>query len=121
MRMAMSIALSIATSLAACSGGGYGGGSRGGVTDPPPDDHTVLATTSQTFTPATITVNAGEAVTFAFRSLAHNVFFDAQNGAPADIGGTNANRSVARTFATAGTYHYSCHIHPQMHGTVVVR
>jgi len=41
-------------------------------------------------------------VTFAFGSVAHNVFFDQQTGAPADIDGLNANVSVQRTFATRG-------------------
>lgn len=41
------------------------------------------------------------------------MFFDAQAGLPANIPGDNANVTVQRTFATAGTYHYTCHIHPQ--------
>jgi plastocyanin len=52
--------------------------------------------------------------------VAHNVFFDAATGAPADIGGTNANVAVTRAFSTAGIYRYSCHIHPGMAGTIVV-
>jgi hypothetical protein len=32
----------------------------------------------------------------------------------------NTNTSVQRTFAAAGVYNYNCHIHPGMHGTVVV-
>src|SRR5437879_3293380 len=51
----------------------------------------------------------------------HNVFFTQQAGAPADIDGANANVSITRAFATAGTYTYTCHIHPSMQGTVVVR
>jgi plastocyanin len=66
-------------------------------------------------------VNAGETVTFAFGSLAHNVFFTVQAGAPADIPGNNSNVSIDRAFATAGTFTYTCHIHPSMHGTVVVQ
>ena len=110
----------IAVTLGACGGGGYGGGSNGGPTSPG-DGRTVAATPSLTFNPASLTVNAGEAVTFAFGGVAHNVFFDAQDGAPANIDGTNANVSVQRTFATPGTYRYTCHIHPSMRGTVVVR
>jgi plastocyanin len=53
--------------------------------------------------------------------VAHNVFFDQHAGAPADIDGLNANVSVQRTFTTPGTYHYSCHIHPSMTGTVTVQ
>jgi plastocyanin len=100
----------------------YGCGSNGGgdVTAPPPAN-TVAATASLTFTPATITVHPGDAVTFAFGPVAHNVFFDPQTGAPTNIDGTNANVSVPRTFMTAGSYQYTCHIHPSMHGTVVVQ
>ena len=55
------------------------------------------------------------------RSVPHNVFFTPQAGAPADIAGNNTNVSITRTFAAAGTYAYTCHIHPSMHGTVEVR
>src|SRR5438552_14740955 len=57
----------------------------------------------------------------AFGSVPHNVFFTQQAGAPADIAGSNANVSVTRTVATAGTYAYTCHIHPSMQATVEVR
>jgi plastocyanin len=118
----MKLGTCLTTTLCAAALAGCGGGDAGaGPADPPPDARTIVATPSETFTPASLTVNAGDAVTFAFRSLAHNAFFDAQPGAPADIAGENANVSVQRTFATAGTYRYTCHIHPSMRGTVVVR
>lgn len=110
----------LATLLASC-GGGNGNGYSNGITAPPADGHTVAATPSLAFTPATLTVNAGEAVKFSFGAVGHNVFFDAGAGVPDDIAGTNVNVTVSRTFATAGTYHYSCHIHPTMHGEVVVQ
>ena len=81
---------------------------------------TVHATPSIAFTPATTTIAAGATVTFDFGSVAHNVFFDAHSGAPSDVSGNNVNTSVARTFSTAGSYSYTCHIHPSMHGTVIV-
>jgi plastocyanin len=109
----------VLAALGACGGsGGYGG------TQPPPpvdDGKTVNATPSETFTPATLTVRAGDVVTFAFGGLAHNVFFGPAAGAPSDIPNPTANARVQRTFATAGNYQYTCHLHPAMHGTVVVQ
>lgn len=101
----------------------YGCGSNNGgdVSGPNMGGNTVTATADLTFTPGTITVHAGDVVTFAFKSVGHNVFFDTQAGTPADIGGTNANVSIQRTFTTAGSFGFTCHIHPSMHGTVVVQ
>ena len=111
-------ALIAALTISGCSSGGS---DTNAPPDPQPTGNTVSATPSETFTPGTLTVNAGETVTFAFGSLAHNVFFTAQAGAPADIPGNNSNVSVDRAFGTAGTFAYTCHIHPSMHGTVVVQ
>jgi plastocyanin len=114
------ITILAALSAAACGGssGGYGG-----ISSPPPptDSRTITASASLAFAPATLTVSAGDTVTFAFQSVAHNVFFDAQTGTPANVEGSNANSSITRVFTTSGTYHYTCHIHPFMEGTVVVR
>ncbi|HKW10659.1 MAG TPA: plastocyanin/azurin family copper-binding protein [Gemmatimonadaceae bacterium] len=113
------ITILAALTTAACGGsGGYGG-----ISSPPPptDPRTVTATASLAFAPATLTVSAGDAVTFAFQGVPHNVFFDAQTGTPANIDGSNTNSSITRVFTTPGTYHYTCHIHPFMEGTVVVQ
>ena len=83
---------------------------------------TVQAIPSEKFTPGQVTLTVGGTVTFAFGSLAHNVFFDNDPaGAPENIPDPSANKSVTRTFTTAGTYNYNCHIHPGMRGTVVVQ
>jgi plastocyanin len=114
--------ITILAALTAAACGGSSGG-YGGISSPPPptDPRTITASASLAFAPATLTVSAGDTVTFAFQSVAHNVFFDAQTGAPANIDGSNANSSITRVFTTAGTYHYTCHIHPFMEGDVVVR
>jgi plastocyanin len=111
------------TVIAACGGGAYGSGDpTPDPTSPPSTDPlTVAATPGLTFGPASLTVKTGETVTFDFGSVAHNVFFDHQDGAPSDIAGNNANVSIKRSFAAAGTYHYTCHIHPSMQGTIVVQ
>ena len=86
----------------------------------PPATVTVNATPSIAFDPSPATVATGGTVTFAFGSVEHNVYFDTGQGVPADIPGSNANTTVTRTFPTAGTFNYSCHIHPGMKGTIQV-
>jgi plastocyanin len=115
------IRIPLAALASALLAAGCGSNDGGGVTAPIPPANSVAATPSLAFTPGTLTIHAGDEVTFAFGSVAHNVFFDPKSGVPGDIQGSNANVSVARTFTTAGTYTYICHIHPSMHGTVVVQ
>lgn len=110
----------VALAALAVGCGGSGGGYGTGPTPPPPPANTVDATPAEAFTPPSITVTAGTTVSFAFGSLGHNVYFDAATGAPADIAGTNVNTTITRVFNTPGTFTYNCHIHPNMHGTVVV-
>lgn len=117
-RLTVPLALAIAA-LVGCGGGGSD--DDGNPTGPPQQNATVDATPQLTFAPATVTIAAGRSVTFRFGSVAHNVFFDAVAGAPSDIPTATTNASVTRTFNTAGTYPYECHVHPGMSGTVVVQ
>jgi plastocyanin len=70
------------------------------------------------FTPATVDVQAGGAVTWTIETVHHNVTFSTA-GAPADVPEL-LNASASRTFPTSGTYPYRCTIHPVMTGTVRV-
>lgn len=117
----------LALAASACAGGGGSyGNTSGNPTSPytPPSTpaaNTVVATASITFSPASLTVTTGTTVTFAFESVGHNVFFDAKAGAPSDIPQVLTNTSVTRTFSTAGTFGFECHVHPGMRGTVIVQ
>ena len=66
-------------------------------------------------------MTVGTTVNFTFESTGHNVTFNIVNGRPADISGTNSNTTIARTFATAGTFGYVCTLHAGMTGTVSVQ
>jgi plastocyanin len=76
---------------------------------------------SNTFSPSTVTVGAGEKVTWTNKGGSHNVRFD--DGAfeqPANP--DSSGWTVSRTFNTPGTYTYYCEQHRSqgMTGTVVV-
>ena len=112
--------------LVACGGGGGGGGTPTAPSSnsPSPNPTTpgtneIIATTSNTFTPATLTVARGTTVTFTFQGTQHNVNFASVAGAPAGIG-TTSNSGVTCLFSTAGTFGYDCSLHSGMRGTVVV-
>jgi len=116
-----SLALLGVAMLAAC-GGSSATSTDPVVSGPPVTAATVQATPSNQFTPNTVTIAVGGTVTVDFGSVAHNVFFDnAPAGAPADITAPSSNKSTTLTFNKAGTFEYDCHIHPGMHGTVVVK
>ena len=118
--------LALALALGACSDGGDGSTNPNPDPGPgpgpgtPPSNVTVQATTGSVFQPANAGIRTGGTVTWAFGSLGHNVTFDDIPGAPANIGGVNANTSVSRTFPAAGSFPYQCTIHPGMSGTVSV-
>ena len=119
--LAMFAVTFFAASACGAGSGISGYGSPPPTPSPPPAADQVNATANLAFDPSTLNTKLGHTVTFAFGSVAHNIFFDAAAGAPANIPGNNANTSATRTFDTAGTFTYSCHIHPFMQGKVVVQ
>jgi plastocyanin len=73
---------------------------------------------SRAYQPATLTIAAGQTVTWANRALTpHTV---TAVGGQFDSGRIDTGESFSVTFATPGTFAYTCTIHPSMHGTVVV-
>jgi plastocyanin len=105
----------VSVTLVACSGG------KGGPTESTQrTGPTVVASAEARFTPSAITVPAGGSVTWRFEATPHNVTFRQAVGAPADIGGANANTSVSRSFRTGGTFLYDCTLHPGMSGAITV-
>lgn len=70
------------------------------------------------FDPATITIKAGQTVTWTNQdTVAHTVVADDNSWKSPDI---NNGASFSHTFTTAGTYAYHCSIHPKMKATVIV-
>lgn len=70
------------------------------------------------FAPATITVHAGESVTWINHGPSTHTA-TARDGS-FDSGPLKPAASSSHTFTRPGTYQYFCTIHPFMHGTVVV-
>jgi plastocyanin len=69
------------------------------------------------FSPATVTVTAGDTVTWTNTDPEWHSASRADWGTGVIFSGATG----AITFAKAGTFAYSCTIHPSMHGTIVVQ
>ena len=73
------------------------------------------------YCPATVTVTAGDTVTWTNVDLAaHTVTYEGPGG-PVDSGSMAQGRSWSTRFDVAGTYPYYCRFHPGMAGSIVVR
>lgn len=112
---------------AACGGGGYNSptspgnsnnpGNPGGTTSPTATNQVTVD--NNFFTPSSIQVAAGTTVTWTWAQAAitHNVTFTDGTSS----GDHGAGSTFTRTFGTAGTFNYSCTIHPGMNGSVLVK
>jgi plastocyanin len=77
-----------------------------------------VAIVSRAYQPATLTIAAGQTVVWTNRALTpHTV---TAVGGQFDSGRLDTGEGFSVTFATPGTFAYTCTIHPSMHGTVVV-
>lgn len=74
----------------------------------------VIATGSDTFAPADVTVNQGEAVTWTFKAT-HNV-----TGTGFKSGNLSSGQTYTHAFDTPGDFKYTCTLHGGMDGIVHV-
>lgn len=116
----------VVLAAAACGGGGdttgpTNTGNPGGTpgTPTPPVVQNSVGVGNNFFSPADIQVAAGTTVTWTWGSdaITHNVTF----GDGTSSGNKSAGASYSRTFATAGTFTYSCTLHGGMNGSVLVK
>lgn len=114
--------LGLVLALVGCSGGGSSSGSGTGTapaaTAPSGSGATpTVIEKGFAFDPATLEVKVGDTVTFKNEDSApHVVKIDGK-----ELGNQDPGASVTWTAAAAGTFPYSCTIHPSMTGEIVVK
>jgi len=133
--MLIAALLIIALPLAGCTGSGNTAGTTASVTTVASTTasttaasttaaSTTAATTSVTiesflFNPASLTIKAGETVTWTNKdSVAHTI---TEDKGIFDSGSVNSGATYSFTFKTAGTFTYHCAIHPSMTGKIIVQ
>ena len=90
------------------------------VTGTLPTTATVAAgAASNDFQPDFVALARAGTVTWTFGARTHNVEFGGTAGAPTNIPNTTS-ASLARTFNSSGTFSYTCTLHANMNGTVLV-
>jgi plastocyanin len=100
------------------TGGGYStppaSSSSGGATGA---GSTTVTEQNFTFSPSTLTVKVGDTVTFTNNdSAAHNVKIDGQ-----ELGSQNQGESKTWKATKAGSFPFSCTVHPSMTGQITVQ
>jgi plastocyanin len=73
------------------------------------------------FTPATITINVGDTVTWTLTSGSHSTTSDPGQTISWDSWVLGNGQSFSFTFNTVGNFTYHCDIHASMRGTVIVQ
>jgi plastocyanin len=82
------------------------------------DGATIVLAKGFMFSPASLTIKAGSTVTWTNEDdEPHTIVSDAGLFRSAAL---DTNESFSFRFATPGTYHYACSIHPRMLGQIVV-
>lgn len=117
MRRVFAVSL-LVVALAACGGDDDAtetGGGTGSATGSAAAPNTVVLKDIK-FVPAELTVAVGDTVTWVWDdgNIPHDVKFDDFRSKVQSKG------RYEHTFDTAGSYDYTCSVHPQMDGTIVV-
>ena len=101
--------------LAGCAGNN--GDRDDAASDPPVAGVTRVVAKDVSFRPAAIEVPAGTEITWSFQDgqVPHDVHGDGWGSGDPQRSGT-----FRHTFDRPGTYDYTCTVHPQMRGRVVV-
>jgi plastocyanin len=102
---ALAFALVLVAALAAIGGGNAPTAAQGGL----------IIITDSGFSPNPVAIEAGSVVWANLGDVTHTA-----TGESFDTGDIIPGSSTSITFDTLGTYHYSCSIHPEMTGTIVV-
>ncbi len=90
-----------------------------GPTTAAPPEPTQIVVKDFMFQPSTLTVKAGATVTWTNQDdEPHTVKSDT---GIFKSGAMDTNESFSFKFDKAGTYHFTCSIHPRMTGTIVVQ
>jgi plastocyanin len=83
-----------------------------------PSQRVKVVMKGSTFTPASVTIRVGDTVTWQNQeSVTHNVAADDGSFTSQDF---RKGGSFSFTFARPGIYSYSCRLHPNMRGKVIV-
>lgn len=110
------VVLSVIALLAGCSSGKGGTGGTGNTGGGSGSGPTVVEQ-NLSFQPSTLEVKVGDTVTFTNEDSApHEVSIDGQN-----LGQQAQGESVSWKASKAGSYPYTCVIHPSMNGEIVVK
>ena len=125
---AAGVGMTLLAALAACgeSGGSSSGGGTctagtAGVNLGGTPATTIQATDSQVFAPSPAQAKVGQVVQWSANgTLMHTVTFDSSNASCLTDPALNPGSTWEVKFTQAGTYTYTCTIHPGMNGSITV-
>ncbi len=81
----------------------------------------VVEQQNKAFTPAAVTAQAGDTLTFTNGDLYTHNMFSGTLGHEFNLGGQSPGEKKSIRLTKAGTFEVECQIHPRMHLTVIVK